>query len=92
MLNSIEWWWFSSGVIRGMESHLFCYYSHVHSDNTYLGSIYGSNISIWKLFILDKNTWNHVNMYKWMMIIIRLEVSWNNIFLYNLLRIEAVVY
>ena len=34
------------------------------SDSTYKGPICGSNTSAWKILVLDRNTWNHIIVYK----------------------------
>ena len=62
-LNYNQWWGSSYGVIRSVEVPLIAITPRstlIQNGNTYLGSIYISNISVWTSLLLYRNTWNHI--------------------------------
>ena len=62
-LNCI-WWWGSSSVVLLSVEHLFIgiipRFTLTRSGSICLDPVYESNRSIWKLFVLDRNTWFHI--------------------------------
>ena len=58
-LNCIRWWSSDSRVL-GECGVPHCHYSKIPYDLEFYCPIHGSNNSVWKLFVLDKNSWNHV--------------------------------
>ena len=66
-LNWIWWWGFSSGDLGNVEYSFIAITPSstlTQSVHAYYGLVYGSNRSVWKLLILDKNTWNCTAMCK----------------------------
>ena len=46
-------WFYLSFILLTKDYYYYYYYP-----------IYGSNKSVWKLLVLDKNTWNHITVYE----------------------------
>ena len=58
------------------------------SSSTCLSPFYESNRTVWKLLVLDRNTWNLITVCKQMIIIETEIVTWNYIIVYKLLVLD----
>ena len=75
-LNCIQWWGSSFGELESVDN------SQVHVD---LSEFHVSNKSVWKVFVLDRNTWNHITMCK--LFVLRI-VTWSD----NYLLLIIIIY
>ena len=73
ILNHLWWWGFSSGILMSVKS-LFIIITHwfTLSASTCQGLIYEFNKSVWKLLVLDRNTWYHITVCK--LIVLRIVI------------------
>ena len=77
-LNCIQWWGSISWALGSVESLLHSHYFQVHSDSEWLyllDILYELNRSVQKL-AFDKNTWNHIIVYR---LLVLDKHTWNHI-------------